>query len=382
MFPTIKTIDDVLPAVEGRDEFIVADKGDYVVVNYNVGFEDTFDIDPENPLLGQLRRECRGIIFYPDGRIMSRPFHKFFNIGEREETLTRNIDMTRDHFVMEKMDGSMIRPLFVDDEVRLGTKMGITDTSLAAEEITTHHELKWMKEAMAVGLTPLFEFISPDNRIVLEYNRSELVLLAVRRNITGDYLSFDQIGQTPFEIVPRYGSVEGTLEDYIARQRGLEGREGDIISFGNEMHKLKNDWYVRIHKVKDKIRTDRHILALLLENELDDVYPHLDENDYNRVKKYERDFHNAFQKTLEDLNVRAIFAIERAKGDRKQLATKILPESGMDKKLWGFIFGAADGKDMNDLLMRRVRSGLGNTAKYNELAHFLGLDDDKGEDNV
>ena len=44
------------------------------------------------------------------------------------------------------------------------------------------------------------------------------------------------------------------------------------------------------------------------------------------------------------------------------------------------MFGYADGKDMNDMLMARVHKGLGNTVKYNELAEFLGLAADNGED--
>ena len=35
-FPVIKNISDVLPAIEGRDEFVVAEKDGYNVINYNV----------------------------------------------------------------------------------------------------------------------------------------------------------------------------------------------------------------------------------------------------------------------------------------------------------------------------------------------------------
>ena len=43
-FPEIRTINDVLPHIAGRDEFIVADKGDYTVINYMVSMADTFDM--------------------------------------------------------------------------------------------------------------------------------------------------------------------------------------------------------------------------------------------------------------------------------------------------------------------------------------------------
>ena len=78
-FPEIRHIDDVLPAIEGRSEFIVADKGDYKVINYVVDTGETFSrADP----LWEMRRECRGLIFDRSGFIASRPFHKFANFGQ------------------------------------------------------------------------------------------------------------------------------------------------------------------------------------------------------------------------------------------------------------------------------------------------------------
>lgn len=388
-FPIIERIEDVLPAIEGRDEFIVAERDGYKVINYNVGFEDTFTID-ENDLMenhgkmipkGIMRRECRGLIFDADGKIMSRPFHKFFNVGEREETQVHNLDLTAPHVIMEKMDGSMIRPIMVNGKLRLATKMGVTDTAEAAEAIVTAAQLEWMADAMNDGLTPLYEFISPENRIVIEYEKAELVMLALRRNRDGVYMDLNYCDPL-VRMVPQYGSVDGSFAEYIARQRGREGREGDIIRFADgHMLKIKNDWYVRIHKVKDKIRSDRHILALVLENEIDDIMPHLDERDFARVREYEARFHNAYHQTLDYMRKGVELTLKLAEGDRKRLATEVLPNSVIPKAEWRFVFGAADGKDMNEMLMAYVKARLGNTAKYNELAEFLALDVEEENEN-
>ena len=323
---------------------------------------------------------------------MSRPFHKFFNVGEREETQVHNIDLSQPHVIMEKMDGSMIRPIMVGDDIRLATKMGVTDTSIAAEKILKDGQLGWMATMMAQGLTPLFEFVSPKNRIVVEYDRAELVLLAVRHNRTGEYFRAEDMdalrGNDFFPVVPFYGSVDGSFEDYIARQRGREGREGDIIAVGNMRYKIKNDWYVRIHKVKDKIRTDRHILALLLENELDDVYPHLDENDFRRVKLYEAAFHDAFKDTARILASDVGVVCGMAE-DKKDLAVNVIPKStleGFSKQLAFRVYDRMAEAEfnmsayVNEELMKHVRSRLGNTAKYEELSCLMGLPLDRGED--
>jgi RNA ligase len=390
-FPTIVHMDDVLPAIAGRDEFIVAERDGFKVINYNVGYADTFTIDEDDVMdnygvmipKGVMRRECRGLIFHPDGTIMSRPFHKFFNVGERDETQMHCIDMSQPHTLYEKMDGSMIRPMMVNGVFRLGTKMGVTDTSIAAEAIYNGGTRMWMDSVMQQNLTPLFEFVSPDNRIVLKYDKPEMVLLALRHNITGEYLDIEGMRSNEFfSVVPSYGALDGDFDEYIARQRGKEGREGDIIRFDDgHMLKIKNDWYVRIHKVKDKIRTDRHVLALLLANDLDDVYPHLDEIDYNYVKSFEAKFHAAMIDKVAHLNAVVSKALADAGGDKKKLAIEILPATDLLKHEYGIVFKMADGgHDLGDLVMKHVFASLGNTAKYDDLATWLGLNEDKGED--
>jgi hypothetical protein len=70
-FPLIRTIDDVLPAIDGRDEFIVAEREGYKIVNYVVNKEDTFfSGDPE---IDAIRRELRGIIFDENGVLIFTP---------------------------------------------------------------------------------------------------------------------------------------------------------------------------------------------------------------------------------------------------------------------------------------------------------------------
>lgn len=59
--------------------------------------------------LWAIRRELRGLIFSAkDGTVISRRFHKFFNVGELPETQPEKIDMKVPFVVLEKLDGSMI----------------------------------------------------------------------------------------------------------------------------------------------------------------------------------------------------------------------------------------------------------------------------------
>lgn len=189
-FPRIQHLNDVLPAIEGLDEFIVATREWGTVVNYMVSMADTFpDVNNE---MDAIRRECRGLLFYPDGRIMSRRLHKFFNVNERDETAAHKIDLGKPHVILEKLDGSMITPVYTEAGIRWGTKMGITQVSLQAEvfvaENPQYQELAlWCQEN---GLTPIFEWVSRKQRIVIDYPEDDLILIAVRDNVTGEYLPY------------------------------------------------------------------------------------------------------------------------------------------------------------------------------------------------
>jgi RNA ligase len=190
-FPEIRTLDDVLPHIEGRSEFIVAEREFGFVVNYMVSMQDTFDMEGSDDIGGAIRRECRGIKFGLDRKIIARPFHKFFNVGERAETQIANLDFSQDHRVLSKEDGSMAHPILHEDKVRWCSKMGLTDVAVSMDRYaaanTKYNELAlW---CINEAITPIFEYVGPDNKIVLQYSEEKMILLAARHNISGEYIS-------------------------------------------------------------------------------------------------------------------------------------------------------------------------------------------------
>lgn len=385
-FPEIRTIDDVLPHIEGREEFIVGEREGYTVINYAVAMEDTFPpvkvaggsarMREERSLTYRMRRECRGLIFYPDGRLMSRPFHKFFNVNEREETQMNKIDLSQSHVIMEKLDGSMIRPLVINGVLRLGTKMGVTDVAMNAEVWLAErgdNVKSWLWMCIENGVTPIFEWTSRKNQIVIDYDIDNLILTACRRNLTGEYFLPNADDGCPFDVVPVYGSVEGNLADYIARAREMEGREGDIIRFADgHMLKIKNDWYVRIHKTMDNIRFDRHIVDLILNEELDDAVAMLPEKEHARVKDFEHRFWTAFNDTERKLEALIKTANTVYQGDRKRVALEFVPK--LERADSGqFIFGALVGKNLREMMLANVKKYLTSNARWDECAEWLGM---------
>ena len=323
-FPIIETIDDVLPAIQGRDEFIVADRGDYKIINYVVNTPDTF---PEvKTTKDALLRECRGLTFYPDGRVMRRLFHKFFNLNEKLENLVENVDFSKRHRVLMKLDGSMISPLFINGEVRWGTKMGLTETAVDAENFA---KARPQYDALALecekfGNTPIFEFCSRKNRIVLDYPEDQLILLAIRDNKTGYYMSYDSLcfigNMHEIPVVEEYGSESiKNIDDFVNVLRTQEGTEGVVVTFddGHKI-KIKTDWYVKIHKAKEVVTREYVLAELILQDKIDDVKPLLLKQDL----EYVEEFSAKLLKTLKKYS-QQVFDFHFEKGDyltRKEFA--------------------------------------------------------------
>jgi RNA ligase len=283
-FPTINNISDVLPAIEGRDEFVVAVKEGYTVINYNVMMADTFDCP--------IRRELRGIIFDNEsGDILRRPFHKFFNVNEREETQDHVVDLSQEHRILEKLDGSMIAPFMIwPGEMVWGTKMGATDVAKPVEEFVEAHPnyRQFAKFVISRGYTPIFEWCSRKQRIVLDYKEDRLILTAMRDITTGRYMSRDIMANTAdmyFIPMVREFEPQTDMKAFVDYVRDLEGF---VVRFSDgHMLKLKCHWYLQIHKAKEAILQDRNIVELILDEKLDDVKAHLPQEDRDRLSQFE-----------------------------------------------------------------------------------------------
>lgn len=378
-FPRLQHIDDVLPAIAGRDEFIVAEREGYTVINYMVVTPDTFRMSGPEDIMGAIRREARGLIFNKSGALISRPFHKFFNIGERDETQPHALDFNRPHVVMNKEDGSMIRPIPFDGGFRLGTKMGITDVALQAEAFLVGHpnypRMKaFIENMIRHGWTPIFEYVGPNNKIVLDYDREDLILLALRNNLTGEYLPNRLMKAYGLFAQPeRYAGVDKRGYDgYAASVAGDENREGDIVMFDDgHMVKIKSDWYLRLHKLKDLISSDHKVIGLIVNEELDDILPKLDKTDLDRVTGLEQEFWARFDKKHTYLKEKYMLdALLKYDGDRKRIALEMVPTLPR-KEDARFIFGALDGRGIRESMLQHVKNNLSTGTRYDVLKEWL-----------
>lgn len=376
-FPRINHISDVLPHIKDREEFRVIEKDDYTVINYAVAFDNTFEWDINDPVGFAIRRECRGLIFdTKTGQLISRPYHKFFNVGERDETSINKINLYEPHVVLEKLDGSMIRPIPTKEGFRLATKAGITDVAMNAEAFTIGNSNynKFIKYCIDKDSTPIFEWISRKNRIVIDYPEDNLIITAVRSNKTGFYLPYSILQTLAYDFkLPLVKALDGlavqNINLFVKQVREWDDGEGVVIRFNScHMVKVKADDYVLRHKTKDQINQEKNVITVILNDSVDDLIPLLTTEDATRLQEFQR----AFWLGVEDVASEIYdLYLQIDKGqDQKEFAmsavASVLPQ------YQNFMYRLRKGDKVKDLVVEQIRKSLGSQSKIDSSRWLFG----------
>jgi RNA ligase len=174
--------------------------------------------------------------------------------------------------------------------------------------------------------------------------------------------------------IPVVQSIQNfdSVEALLAYTAPLEGVEGFIVAFPNgDRYKIKADQYVRIHKIKDRIRSDRHVLALIMDNSLDDILPHLDEKDLAKVREFETKFWTLLTAKVTNLETLVHMMVTEANYDKKTLAVEVMPKYNVDTKDKRFAFSYADGKKVSEMVRDVVLSSCNANNKFDEMMEWL-----------
>lgn len=378
-FPIINHISDVIPHIEDRSEFKVMEKDWYTVINYMVAFEDTFSLIRKRSHYNMwMRRECRGLIFDTEtGNLISRPYHKFFNVGERDETQLNNVNLTKPHIVLEKLDGSMIRPIPTKEGFRLATKAGITDVAMNAEVFIADKPkyATFIHTMIEDGMTPIFEWCSRKNRIVVDYPKDQLILTGIRNLTKGNYLPyFNMVELAAHYDIPYVIAFSGSVpidEDLINTIRAWDDGEGVVIRFDDgHMVKIKADDYVLRHKSKDAINQEKNVIETIITDSVDDLIPLLTPEDADRIRKFEK----AFWLSVDDLSfeMAELFVEGNTKyPDKKDFAVEFVQKQvkGIHAPIMYAIKG---GKGSKDVIIDMISKSLSTQTKIDQSRWLWG----------
>lgn len=282
-YPTIKTLDDILPHIQHmKNEFCVSrDAFGNTIIFYNVLPDRELWFNEQS---GAFFQECRGITFDAQGNIVSRPFHKFFNYGEVECNTKKHLnDNSPLDKLLEKRDGSMVSPLYVNGKLVFKTKKSVTsEVAIFATNVLNLPEnsgvVKFCKAMIAENKTPIFEFTAPGNQIVVVYTERKLVLLAVRDNFSGEYLDIQHEAKG-FEVEcvrdmkqKIIGDDKKWVSKLLTFTENTENRgiEGFVAITGGKRVKFKTQWYLDLHHACTFLRV-RDVVRMILNETVDDA---------------------------------------------------------------------------------------------------------------
>lgn len=262
--------------------------GTLAIFNYGVG------ADFSNPIV----QEARGIIIWlEECKVVCWPFRKF---GNWSEPYADEINWEHAE-VQEKVDGSIIKHWYnpITDKFQWSTNgvMDAKDAKLASNPSKTYFDL--IQEAIDYsgmdkdtyhslfenhyGVTDIFELVSPENKIVIQYPVTNLYYLGSRSTINGaEFFNYEFVGYFP---MPKTYSLK-TFKDCIKAAEALNAEdkvtnEGFVVvdksNYPDGYHriKIKSPQYVALHHAVSSIISKDKVVDLIYkgidENQLPDV---------------------------------------------------------------------------------------------------------------
>ena len=233
--------------------------------------------------------EMRGLtfVFNKDGSLYNRYvlLEKFFNLNQVADSMYSVVKNYKIRYVNGKEDGSIATFIKLPNGEILGkSKMGFDNTQANGINriYKTNPDVRAFVDFCLDGdIVPIFEYVSPQNRIVLRYPKEELILLRLRDNKTGKHIDIkdhlDKIGSI------KIAAFEDgyTLEDLIEKSKSEVDKEGWVVQFENaQMIKIKTDWYRNLHSIyTSDIYREHIIIGYILDDVIDDVVSQIPEDE-------------------------------------------------------------------------------------------------------
>ena len=299
--------------------------------------------------------QARGIVTDLEGNIVARPFRKFFNIEELE-----GVELQMPPWpparVQEKMDGSLCICWFYNDEWRFCTRGSfVSEQALAAKEIGGERmrSTTFFSDMVAQDYTHLFEFVSPANRIVVDYgDKTDLIYLASIHTEEG-FETRSTMMEKLFESPAIYTPAD--IKDLYKGKK--ENREGYVLTWDDGFKvKVKFEEYKRLHRLLSGM-TERRVWEILKEDGAEGIRAirgSLPEEWHRwldlQVMKLQRKYRYIEEKSAEMYH-RGCRLVKKEEG-RKAWA-QFVRESGY--ALPSILFMRYDGKDYSHVIWEHIK---------------------------
>lgn len=252
---------------------------------------------PNKPEINAFDMRGTTFVFNKDGSLWKRFFMlpKFYNLNQVELTQYKNIKDKKILSVSQKEDGSLVAFMMLPNGKLFSKTIGsfTSEQAEAAYRIlyTNEEHVIWIKYLLGKGYTPLFEYVSWENRVVLKYSTPQIRFIGVRDNTSGEYLTAAELTKEtiPLGIQPVIEKVH-TLDELLELASLVENKEGWVIKYDDFLVKCKTAWYFKLHGLRtENIFREDYVIKHYLNETLDDLMsmlnPNEDKDAFEFVKK-------------------------------------------------------------------------------------------------
>lgn len=307
-------------------------------------------------LWDDVTRKCRGLITDEDGNVVAKGFSKFFNYEEHSPDELPNESFE----LFMKMDGSLIIVFNYNDTLITASRGSFISTqSIGAKEIIDD---LGVSNIFKKGYSYVFEYISPDNRIVVNYGDvKELILLSIFNNdmVEIRYDEYSNLVDNKFKVVSRFSGID----DYtIIKSMIKDDEEGFVVRFKSGFRmKIKGDEYLRLHKILTNV-SNRTIWEYLSEGkDFDELLDRVPDEFYNWLLKTKESLLSEYEKIESEYKwiykilmrvtnsyIRKVFAEYAVKYKHSGILFSMYDKKEYSKSIWKLLYPSYSKPFAND----------------------------------
>jgi hypothetical protein len=296
-----------------------------------------------------------------NGELISASFKKFFNLTEKPNLIPDPTDTSKMN-LLEKIDGSTL----VVSKYK-GSLITRTRGTFDAHDLDNGDEIEELKVRYPLAfdnmylnseeMTFLYEWVTPRNKIVLDYGGLDIYLIGVVYHHDYSYMHQDDLNRFSEFIKVKRPKVYNfnSMNELVTAVQAFKGVEGIVAYFNDDqdMKKIKGIEYLALHRFKSNCNTESIL----------DTFLSYDMPDYGEfMKKIEDQFDfECAQMSLPYISstidawkvVQKIEAgmneyVEKIKSlpSRKEQAIAINNSYGKTARS-GYVFSLLDGKEFN-----------------------------------
>ena len=286
---------------------------------------------------------ARGLVTDDMGNIVARPFDKFFNIEEGAHNVG-----TGEFEVFEKMDGSLGILFNYNGEWIFASRGSfISEQAIKFKEL---FESKYNKDILFDEFTYMFEIIYPENRIVVDYNGMEdVVMLGKRKTHCGTEWDIENYRDYGFNVVKRYDGIKDFRELKVMIN---DNQEGFIVHFNStgSKCKVKGEEYIRLHKIMTEVSTTSIWNALANGGNMEDILVNVPDEFYDKIRNFERQLKSSVynDKSWLEAELRDVYRKIGPCVDNKTFALHV-----SDLPYKNFLFALRNGKSIVNGLWKK-----------------------------